>query len=47
MSDIEVAAGGDPGEVLQLSGGYAVIRAEPIRKRKCGCGANPVRAAAL
>jgi hypothetical protein len=57
--DIEVVVSGDPGEVLRLGGGYAVVRAKPIRKRKRGCGAhrggkqrrrfgaNPVRAMAL
>jgi hypothetical protein len=51
--------GGDPGEVLRLGVGYAVIRAKPTRKRKRGCGAhrggkrrrrfsaNPARAATL
>jgi hypothetical protein len=38
--DVEVVAGGDPGEVMRLGGGYAVVRAEPIRKRKRGCGAH-------
>jgi hypothetical protein len=38
--DVEVVAGGDPGEVLWLGGGYAVIRAEPIWKRRRGCGAH-------
>jgi hypothetical protein len=38
--DVEVVAGGDPGEVLRLGGGYAVIRAEPIWKRRRGCGAH-------
>jgi hypothetical protein len=37
MPDVEVVAGGDPGEVLRLGGGYAVIRANPIRKRKREC----------
>jgi hypothetical protein len=57
--DVEVVAGRDPGEVLRLGGGYAVVRAEPIRKRRHGCGAhqgrklrwhfgaNPERVAAL
>jgi hypothetical protein len=59
MSDIEMVAGSDSDEVLRLREGYAVIRAEPIQKRKRRCGAqrggkwrrhfsaNPVRAAAL
>jgi hypothetical protein len=38
--DVEVVAGSDPGEVLRLGGGYAVVRAEPIQKRKRGCGAH-------
>jgi hypothetical protein len=29
MPDVEVVAGGDPGEVLRLGRGYAVVRAEP------------------
>jgi hypothetical protein len=35
--DVEVVAGGDPGEVLRLGGGYAVVRAGPIQKRRRGC----------
>jgi hypothetical protein len=37
MLDIEVVDGGDPSEVLRLGGGYAVVRAEPIRMRRHGC----------
>jgi hypothetical protein len=58
-ADVEVVAGGDPDEVLQLGGGYAIVRTEPIQKRRHGCGAhrggkwwwrfgaNPVMVAAL
>jgi hypothetical protein len=57
--DVEVVAGGDPDKVLRLGGGYVVVRAELIRKRRRGCGAhqggkqrrrfgaNPVRAVTL
>jgi hypothetical protein len=53
--DIEVMADGDPGEVLRLGRGYAVVRHEQIWKRRCGCGGHrggngggtSVRAAAL
>jgi hypothetical protein len=38
--DVEVVAGGDLGKVLWLGGGYAVNRAEPIWKRRRGCGAH-------
>jgi hypothetical protein len=40
MPNVEVVAGGDPDEVQRLGGGYAVVRVEPIRKRKHGCGAH-------
>jgi hypothetical protein len=40
MLDNEVVADGDPGEVLWLWGGYEVVRAELIQKRKHGCGAH-------
>jgi hypothetical protein len=39
-SDVEVVADGDPNMVLRLGGGYAIVRAEPLRKRKRGCGAH-------
>jgi hypothetical protein len=38
--DDEVVAGGDLGEVLRLGRGYAIVRAEPIQKRRRGCGAH-------
>jgi hypothetical protein len=38
--DVEVVAGGDPGEIPGLGEGYAIIRAEPIRKRRRGCEAH-------
>jgi hypothetical protein len=40
MPDVDVVADSNPGEVLQLGGGYAVVRAEPIQKRRRGCGAH-------
>jgi hypothetical protein len=40
--DVGCRGGGkrDPGEILRLGEGYAVIGVEPIQKRKRGCGAH-------
>jgi hypothetical protein len=38
--DVEGVAGSDPGEVLRLGRGYAVVRHKPIWKRRRGCRAH-------